>query len=234
MRRKHRRLSRDRPKQQGRQAVFGDSNIVTAFSEEHVERLAGLSKAQLRYWDRTGFFRPSYADEDRRAPYSRVYSFRDLVALRTLGVLRNQHQVPLQHLRQVAKKLSHLKDALWTKTVLHVLNKRVVFIVEGKPQDALTGQLVLPVPLKVIISDMSEASKKLRQRQADQFGKVVQNRYVVHNAAVVAGTRIPTRAIRAFKDAGYTTQQIIHEYPDLTEADVRAALAHEERGRTAA
>ena len=36
-------------------------NVIAAFSEEHVSRLTGLSKTQLRYWDQTGFFTPSYS-----------------------------------------------------------------------------------------------------------------------------------------------------------------------------
>jgi DNA-binding transcriptional MerR regulator len=95
------------------------SNIVQAFSEEHVERLTGLTVHQLRHWDRTGFFVPSFAAEDRREVLSRVYSFKDLVALRVLAVLRNQFGVSLQHLRQVSHKLSHLADDKWTQTTLY-------------------------------------------------------------------------------------------------------------------
>ena len=87
--------------------------VVLAFGEEHVERLTKLTRNQLRYWDRTGFFSPTYAEEgEQHTPYSRVYSFRDVVGLRTLGILRKQHNVSLQHLRQVAELLSHLKDEL--------------------------------------------------------------------------------------------------------------------------
>jgi uncharacterized protein (DUF433 family) len=57
---------------------------------------------------------------------------------------------------------------------------------------------------------------------------------VSHNAWVVAGTRIPVAAIRRFKDAGYSVDQIIQEYPDLTPQDVEAALAHQEEPSAAA
>ena len=80
------------------------TSVIAAFSEASVERLTGLTSAQLRYWDKTGFFAPTYADDDRRTPYSRIYSFKDVVGLRTLGLLRRQHNVSLQHLRQVAKE----------------------------------------------------------------------------------------------------------------------------------
>src|SRR2546430_11127344 len=37
-------------------------------------------------------------------------------------------------------------------------------------------------------------------------------------------SRIPVRAIREFAEEGYTTEQIIEEYPGLTDRDVAAAL----------
>lgn len=65
---------------------------VRAFSAEHVVKLTGLSQSQLRYWDRTGFFQPEYASENRRSPFSRVYSFQNVAGLRTLGILRRQYK----------------------------------------------------------------------------------------------------------------------------------------------
>src|SRR3546814_15664395 len=41
-----------------------------------------------------------------------------------------------------------------------------------------------------------------------------------------AGTRIPVRAVKAFAVAGSTPAEIVEEYPDLTEEDVRAGLAY--------
>jgi uncharacterized protein (DUF433 family) len=197
-------------------------NIIVAFGKEHVERVTGLTPAQLRYWDRTGFFAPSYAEEGRNSAYSRIYSFKDVVALRTLGLLRRQHNVPLQHLRRVAERLSHLEDDLWTKTTLYVLNRRVV-----------RGQYVLGIPLKKIVADTKRDAERLRHRPDDKIGRIEQSRNVSHNSAVVAGTRIPTRAIRNFKKAGYTIDQIIAEYPDLTPRDIEAALKHEEASTAA-
>ncbi|MDE2333297.1 MAG: MerR family transcriptional regulator, partial [Rhodospirillales bacterium] len=102
-------------------------SLIAAFSEEQVQRLTGLTASRLRYWDKSDFFHPSYADENSRLPYSRFYSFKDVVALRTIEMLRVQNNVPLQHLRKVAEKLAHLKDDLWIKTTLFVVNRRVVF-----------------------------------------------------------------------------------------------------------
>ncbi len=207
------------------------SNVISAFSEPQVERLTGLTTAQLRYWDKTGFFAPTYANEDRHNPYSRIYSFKDVVGLRTLGLLRRQHNVSLQHLRQVAEKLTHLRDDLWTRTILYVLNQRVIVHEpgSGRLRDAVSGQYVLGIPLKRIITDTKRDAEKLRRRSDDQVGRIEQSRRVMRNAPVVAGTRIPTAAIKRFKDDGYTIEQIIAEYPDLTRNDVEAALRYEER-----
>jgi DNA-binding transcriptional MerR regulator len=210
--------------------------VIRAFSEEVVERLTGLTASQLRYWDSTGFFAPEYADENRRAAYSRLYSFRDIVALRTLSVLRNQHQVPLQHLRKVAAKLSHLGYDLWTNTTLYVLNKKVIFHEPGTdlPREVMTGQYVIGILLKNIISDTTADVEKMHRRDPEKIGSVERSRFVNHNAWVLGGTRIRTSAIKRFKEAGYTDEQIIAEYPDLTPRDIQAALLHEERESSAA
>jgi DNA-binding transcriptional MerR regulator len=213
---------------------MADTNIdrvIAAFTEDQVERLTGVTAAQLRYWDRTKFYVPAYADDDRRTPYSRIYSFKDIVALRTLNVLRNEHDVTLQHLRKVAKKLSHLAGDVWTGTTLYVLNRKVIFHEPGtaKPREVLSGQYILGVPLKRIVSDTKRELKKLRHRSLDSIGQVARSRFVNNNAWVVAGTRIATAAVRRFSEAGYTVDQIITEYPDLTPDDVEAALAHEKK-----
>jgi uncharacterized protein (DUF433 family) len=211
-------------------------NVIASFSAEQVERLTGLSKARLTSWDRTGFFAPSYADDDRRSPYSRIYSFRDVVGLRTLCRLRNEHYVSLQQLRQVADKLSHLANDLWSSQVLCVLDKKVVFdeTGAGRLREVVSGQYVNGLALEEVISDMRRAVEQLRCRRGDQIGVITRSRFVNHNAAVIAGTRIPVRAIRDFAEAGYTAKQIIDEYPDLTEQDVAAALSYQESANSAA
>ena len=126
------------------------SSVVAAFSEEQAARVTGLSKRQLRYWAKTDFFKPSYVEDNTHLPNSRFYSFKDMVALRTLERLRVQNNVPLQHLRKVAESLSHLKDELWTATTLYVLNRRVILVNSetGEPEEVVSGQFVLGIPLR--------------------------------------------------------------------------------------
>jgi len=207
-------------------------SVISAFTDEQVGRLTGLTLAQLRYWDRTLFFVPSYADENRRVAYSRIYSFKDVAALRTISVLRNQHNVPLQHLRKVGQELQQLSDDGWIKTTLYVLGKRVIFHDPNTEQlrEVASGQYIVPsIMLERVFSDTKRDVANINQRPPDKIGRVERSRNVSHNAWVVAGTRIPTAAIRRFKEAGYSIEQIVREYPDLTPEDVEAALAHEAR-----
>ena len=201
---------------------------VQAFNADHVIRLTGLSRAQLRYWDATKFFKPEYAVTNTRDPFSRIYSFQNVVGLRTLGLLRRVHGVPLQHLRKVARELAKFRNAPWSDIALHVLGKQVYFKepATGKIQSVIGKQYAL-IELKTIMHDVAAEANKLRERSPTQFGQVERHRHVVHNAWVVAGTRIPTRAIQRYHDAGFSPRRIVEEYPVLTERDVSAALHHE-------
>jgi uncharacterized protein (DUF433 family)/DNA-binding transcriptional MerR regulator len=214
------------------------NSIVAAFSEEQAERLTGISKAQLRYWDRTSFYRPAYAEENRRLAFSRVFSFKDIIALRVLNVLRNQCNISLQHLRDVRDRLGHLSDdpSRWTKTRLFPLNGRVVWYEEGSelPQVITSGQYVVSVVLEEIVQDTQAAVRALyTPRDKTQIGLIERSRFIVHNAAVIAGTRIPVDAIKRFSEAGYSPEQILKEYPDITKEDVEAAIAYREKNSAA-
>lgn len=203
-------------------------NVVHAFSADHVIKLTGLSDRQLRYWDRTGFFSPQFDAKKRRAPYGRVYSFRDVVGLRTIAILLKDHSVSLQHLRRVAERLSGLSESLWSDTRIYVVN-REVHIEDpetGSIRGALSGQYAM-IPLIEVMNNIAEECQKLKERNAGQRGQIERHRYVARNSWVVAGTRIPTAAIRRFSEAGYSADQILQEYPSLTKEDVEAALKHE-------
>lgn len=205
---------------------LSEPSVVSAFTEEHVERLTGLSRRQLRHWDRTGFFVPSLAYEDRSQPYSRLYSFRDLVSLKILNALRNEAKVPLPHLREVKEKLAHLGEGAWARTTLYVLNRRVVFenASTKSKEEIVSGQGILQIPLKVASGDMTDAVRALRQRDAASVGRIERKRGLAQNQPVVAGTRIPVRNIKAFAEAGYSIERIRREYPTLTREDIEAAL----------
>jgi uncharacterized protein (DUF433 family) len=203
------------------------TNIISAFSADQVVRLTGLSMRQLAYWDELGFFQPQYASGDRRSPYSRIYSFKDVVGLRTLSILRNKYKCSLPHLRDVAEKLSAYSKTPWADLTLYVLKQKVQFDdpETGRTRGVVDGQYAL-LPISSIIEDVRKEAARLRERAPEQIGVIEKRRYVAHNAAVISGTRIRVSTILRFIEAGYSTADILKEYPSLTEADVEAAKRH--------
>lgn len=203
---------------------------LAAFTADNVCRLTGLSPRQIGYWAKTGFFSPTLLDEYGRRAFGRIYSFRDLVGLRTIAILRNEHGVPLQELRRAGAWLQSKHDAPWSSLKFALRGRKVVFYdpeygVAVEPRGA--GQEVLSIALEPIAAEMRNAAARLRERKDEQLGQLVRNRYVVHNAWVVAGTRIPTSAIWNYHEAGFNTDDIIKEYPRLTPEDVIAAIDFE-------
>lgn len=212
--------------------------VLAAFSEEQTQQLTRITLAQLRYWHRTGFYRPKYVEENRRVAFSRIYSFKDIVALRVLHVLRNQYRISLQHLRDVSAKLRQLNDNpdYWIETKLYPLSGRVVWYEQGTdlPQVVTSGQYVASVVLNDVVQNTKQAVAHLPSaRDPSKIGAVEKSRYIQHNSAVVAGTRIPVAAIKRFAQAGYSAEQILKEYPDITEKDVEAALKHKDSSAAA-
>jgi uncharacterized protein (DUF433 family) len=205
-----------------------ENNVVGAFSEQDAARLTGLSIGQLQLWDRSGFLQSSFAPENRRLPYSRVYSFRDIVSLRVLGQLRNIYKVPMQHLRKVSQTLAHYGDAKWTATTLYVLGKRVVFTDPrtNERKEVVSGQRVFDIPLRVAISDTRKAIQSLNSRSDKETGHIVQAKFVLQNEPVFDKTRIPVAAVKRYLEAGYSPQAIIREFPSLTAEDVSAAAKY--------
>lgn len=200
------------------------------FTAQHVSQLTGLSLRQVRYWNNQGFFVPQYVHLGRRT-FSSVYSFRDVVGLRTLAVLRNVYKIRLQELKRIGEWLMHRYEAPWASLTFYVRGKEVFFD-DPETETRIAArdfkQTAIHFEMDKIASEMAKAAERLKSRHEEQYGKITRNRYVVHNAPVIAGTRIPTSAIWNFYQAGYDDEAIIEEYPRLTPPDIRAAIEYEE------
>ena len=213
-----------KPRQTGRNAAQeGPAALLLAFSVDHASRVTGLSKSRLTRWDKLGFFSPEHLDEeDRGNPYGRVYSFRDLVGLRTLKVLTDTYGVPLRELQKAAVELAKRADRPWEKIPLAVLKRKVVFDLDTSPRDADGQQVLKHIPLPAIAAEVAQRADELRNRDQDRVGMLERRPYVAHNAPVIAGTRIPARAIESFLEEGYSDKAIMAEYPSVTRLDIAA------------
>lgn len=208
---------------------------LLAYTTDHVRRLAGLSTRTLQYWEETDIFHPSYVDDAPHRPYRRLYTFQDIVSLRTLADLRRVHKVELDELRRVGRYLRNHYDHPWSEVKFKIAGRHVVFDdpsakvpIVGKP----LGQQVILFDVEDIERQVAAEAAKLRERSLEDIGQLSRHRYVLHNAWVVAGTRIPTSAIWNYHQAGYGIEGILNAYPELHTEDIEAAIRHEESTRT--
>jgi uncharacterized protein (DUF433 family) len=200
-------------------------NVICAFSLEQTSNITELSPSVLREWDTEDFFKPSLGYEQRRSPYSRVYTFEDVVGLRTLKLLRKR--VSAQHLKKAAVKLKQHSGRLWSELTLYTLNGEVHFRnpSSGNIEGAVSGQYGATIPLETVAEEVRIRANKLQQRNPDKIGTIERHRFVMGNAPVFGGTRIPVANVVSLASAGYSPEDIIGEFPDLTKQDVDLALS---------
>ena len=203
---------------------------LTAFTSDVVSRLTGLSVSQLHRWDRSQFFVPMFADPDRRRPSSRVYSFSDVVALRTIAKLREMG-VSFPELKKARAFFASEANEHWASRRFFVVGNRLFFthddaIVAARPP----GHRIMPdvLDLGEIVQDVQAAVAKLSERTPDQIGQITHDRLIMNGAPVLAGTRIPTANIAWWARNGYSDTEIQHEFPRLHLEDIRSAVAFED------
>jgi DNA-binding transcriptional MerR regulator len=201
-----------------------------AFTSEKVRALTGLSPRQLQYWDEQKFLSPSLrrqAGKGRR----RLYDFRDLVSLRVAADLRRVG-VSLQLIRTA---VAHLRGLDYEHPLSELrfweVNGRLYFEEAGTVREARRpGQTIagFAIPFAEIVQELEQGIVRLDQRVP---GRVERRYGTLGSKPVIAGTRIPVESVHRLRDDGAGEEEILRLYPDLSTADVRAALAEEPRPR---
>jgi len=198
---------------------------IMAFTIDVAAKLTGLSEWQLRRLDVDGIFQPSLAQENRRRPYSRIYSFPDLVSLRAIGTLRKRG-VSRHQIRRAANLLKELPGATWEGTQFFIVGKHLYLSYEELTVATQPyGQQAMPVilDLATIRNDMRGRVDRLKQRTKGQLGEVITDRFIQAGEPVFAGTRIRVATIQSFLRSGHSDEEILHEYPRLTPKDIAYA-----------
>lgn len=134
------------------------------FTAQQASRLTRCTHHQLRYWDRVGLVSPSIQGTGGRPGVRRLYSFRDLVALRVVrGLLDNGMSLQRvrrawDYLRRNAEMDTHLAE------VKLVTDGATIFSVahdEGELLDALRqGQLAFFIAIDEIARSVKDDVSK--------------------------------------------------------------------------
>ena len=188
--------------------------------------LTELSRSQLRYWDKTGFFKPEAGSLPDGSVFTRLLlprcrwtcgrwpCYASTRRSKRFGVqpacFTSTNDFPWANLRFYKRE--------GEPTIFFEVNDETFVVANTKSQTTFT------IDLQEVSDRMLSLVRRMRERKAEEIGQTSRHRYVAHNQRVIAGTRIPTSAIWNFHKAGYRTEQIIEEYPRLEPADVREAI----------
>jgi DNA-binding transcriptional MerR regulator len=131
---------------------------MEGFTAHQASKFTGCSQRQLRYWDEVGLVRPSVQGTGGRPGVPRLYSFRDLVALRVVRSLLDGG-MSLQRVRRAWEYLNRRADLDQHLSEVKLVTDGVsVFKIcrrDGEVLDALReGQLAFFVAIDDIASSV--------------------------------------------------------------------------------
>ncbi|MGH2740703.1 MAG: MerR family transcriptional regulator [Actinomycetota bacterium] len=145
---------------------------MEGFTSHQASRLTGCTQRQLRYWDQSGLVTPSVQQTGGRPGVPRLFSFRDLVALKVIkslldsGMSLQRVRRALDYLRKEAKLEGHLAELKLVtdgKSIFKIARR------QGEILDALRqGQLAFFVAIDRIVRSLDTEVSEFR-RDRDQF-----------------------------------------------------------------
>ena len=197
------------------------------FSVEKAARLAGVPRDTLREWMRRELVRPRHGDVE-------LFCFRDVVALKTLAILHEDHEVPLggkRGLLAFSRWLHSRFNEPWSSLRFSVAGREVMFQQDGDLVSSFPpGQLAMrgaPFGVERVEASVKASVQKMERRTGQAAA-------VNPRTRIIVGTRVMSSSVFAMHQAGMTPKRIVQEFPSLREADVAAAIAFEQKKRRAA
>lgn len=151
---------------------------MEGFTSHQACRFTGCTPRQLRYWDQIGLVSPSVQQTGGRPGVPRLYSFRDLVALKVVKSLLDGG-MSLQRVRRaygflrnkagLEEHLSEIKLVTDGKSIFKVVRR------EGEVLDALRdGQMAFFVAIGEIARSVDAEVAEFRQDRA-QFVRALRD-----------------------------------------------------------
>ncbi len=186
-----------------------------AFSIQEAARLGHVSEWQLRDWS-NDLYRPHWK--------SGLFTFRDLLALRTLSSLREK--VSRHELRRAGAAMRKHYAEPWSRLRVGVGPKNRIYFADPKTGAWLSAdgieQRITPEALDHIAEQLERDVRHARQRDPRTYGKITRTRGVCGSRPRVDGTRITVDALRPFIDGSAPDRVILQEFPTLCAADIMA------------
>ena len=193
------------------------------FNTKTVSRIIGVTARQLGYWDKTGLVKPSIAQAEGQGT-RRLYSFLDLVQIRTAKALRDQG-VSLQKIRECVAFLRKQK-----KEIEHPLAE-LKLLTDGQSIFVLTankdvimdtlnaGQLVMSLAIGQFVNNLKAEIVQMTQRFVENV--VVDDfeyQVVIESDPEAGGYVVECPAIKGCVSQGETKEEALEMIQDAIAA----------------
>jgi uncharacterized protein (DUF433 family)/DNA-binding transcriptional MerR regulator len=191
-----------------------------AFEPKVASALSGVSTRRLSYWRGTRILVPEVSSD---RPY--LYSYRDLIALRTFAYLRGDRS--LQSIRQALRTLKAIgeDDHLSAYRLVAQGKRSIVLIKDESAVDLVErpGHLVTVVKLGDVLRSFPfghiEVPDLARPRQHISVDPSVRAGH-----PVVSGTRVPFELVAGLVRDGVPPEEVNQFYPAVDAAAARDAV----------
>jgi uncharacterized protein (DUF433 family) len=211
-----------------------DTGLMEArgtYTAERAAALSGVPKSTVHYWARQDILIPSVSSQRVK-----LWSYGDLMALRTIYWLRQTKQDPsgreiprtaMKAIRRALREIDALKLDLWSEAgAPHVAVDRsggIVIEHDGRAQRP-GGQSILDAEMLDLLAPFAsneglQGPSLIAPRPLLRIvpGKLGGSPHIVH-------TRLESQALSALADSGLAQAKIYQLYPDVEPAAIEDAL----------
>jgi uncharacterized protein (DUF433 family) len=197
---------------------------LVAFPVPIASVLSGASVDQLAYWrKRTPSAPPLLVPESKRSGRF-VYSWADVVALRSIVYLRQEKSLP--RVRRAVELLRSLEADEWEHLARYTLISTPSSILVRTPSGQLLDLEQQPATVveEILMSDVLAPFTTREGRVVPDLEKprrlLAVNPRVMAGYPVITGTRVPFDVVASLAEDGATTAEIVEIYPSVDPASV--------------
>lgn len=211
-------------------ALRGDGRFAAryappvAFPVPIASVLSGASVDQLAYWRKRTPSAPALLVPESKRSGRFIYSWADVVALRSIVYLRHEKSLP--RVRRAVELLRYLEANEWEHLARYTLISTPSSILVRTPSGQLLDLEQQPgtVVSEVLMSDVLAPFTTRAGRVVPDLEKprdlLAVNPRVMAGYPVIAGTRVPFDLVAGLADDGATTAEIIAIYPSVNPASI--------------
>lgn len=138
---------------------------MIGFTTAQVKLLTGLSTRQINYFDQTGLLQPSLQPAKGKGSL-RYFSFRDLIALKTIALLRDKGGVSLQAIRKAVDYIQTIEGKELSEVVLAVTGDDIVKIEKQNAEqmvNLVTSLVKRPGQLIYLFIDVANITHEIEE-----------------------------------------------------------------------